>query len=62
MDDITIREIQESDLEKGFLESLDNLKKASDLDKGIAKNILNIFYICTYTFYLIVYYCYIWYF
>ena len=40
MDDITIREIQESDLEKGFLESLDNLKKASDLDKGIAKNIL----------------------
>ena len=40
MDDITIREIQESDLEKGFLESLDNLKKASDLDKGMAKNIL----------------------
>ena len=40
MDDITIREIQESDLEKGFLESMDNLKKASDLDKDMAKNIL----------------------
>ena len=40
MNDITIREIQESDLEKGFLESLDNLKKVSDLDKGVAKDIL----------------------
>jgi glucosamine-phosphate N-acetyltransferase len=40
MNDITIREIQESDLEKGFLESLDNLRKVSDLDKGVAKDIL----------------------
>ena len=41
MDNIIIREIQEADLEKGFLESLDNLKKASDLQNNIAKNILN---------------------
>tara|TARA_B100000029_G_scaffold302750_1_gene295574 strand:- start:227 stop:670 length:444 start_codon:yes stop_codon:yes gene_type:complete len=40
MENITIREIQESDLEKGFLESLDNLKKASDLEENKAKNIL----------------------
>ena len=33
MNNIIIREIQEADLEKGFLESLDNLKKASDLEK-----------------------------
>ena len=38
MDNIIIREIQEADLEKGFLESLDNLKKASDLEKDNAKN------------------------
>ena len=41
MDNIIIREIQESDLEKGFLECLDNLKIASDLEKDSAKNILN---------------------
>ena len=40
MDNIIIREIQEADLEKGFLESLDNLKKASDLEKDNAKTIL----------------------
>jgi len=40
MDEIIIREIQESDLEKGFLESLDNLRKASDLDKNVARGIL----------------------
>jgi glucosamine-phosphate N-acetyltransferase len=40
MDEIIIREIQESDLEKGFLESLDNLRKASDLDKNVARDIL----------------------
>ena len=31
MTDVKIREIQKSDLEKGFLESLDSLKKASDV-------------------------------
>jgi len=41
MDNIIIREIQEADLEKGFLESLDNLRKASDLEKHDAKNILD---------------------
>ena len=37
MDNIIIREIQDADLEKGFLESLDNLKKASDLEINNAK-------------------------
>ena len=32
MSEIIIREIEEEDLDKGFLEVLDNLKKASDLD------------------------------
>ena len=41
MDNIIIREIQEADLEKGFLESLDNLKKASDLEINDARIILN---------------------
>ena len=41
MENIIIREIQESDLEKGFLECLDNLKIASDLEKDSARNILN---------------------
>ena len=40
MDNIIIREIQEADLEKGFLESLDNLKKASDLEINDARIIL----------------------
>ena len=40
MENIIIREIQESDLEKGFLESLDNLKNASNLEEDEAKKIL----------------------
>ncbi len=40
MSEITIRKITESDLDKGFLESLDSLRKASDLDRNKAKSIL----------------------
>jgi glucosamine-phosphate N-acetyltransferase len=40
MDNIIIREIEESDLEKGFLECLDNLKNASDLEATDAEKIL----------------------
>jgi glucosamine-phosphate N-acetyltransferase len=40
MSEITIRKIQESDIDNGFLESLDSLRKASDLDKEKAKEIL----------------------
>ena len=40
MSEIIIREIEEDDLEKGFLESLDFLRKASDIDKNMAKEIL----------------------
>ena len=40
MSDIEIREIRENDLENGFLETLDFLRKASDLDKSKAKEIL----------------------
>lgn len=40
MSDITVRKILESDLDSGFLESLDSLRKASDLDKNKAKEIL----------------------
>ena len=40
MSDIKIRDIVESDIDIGFLESLDSLKKASNLDKNTAKNIL----------------------
>jgi glucosamine-phosphate N-acetyltransferase len=40
MPEIIIREIEEDDLEKGFLESLDFLRKASDIDKNKAKEIL----------------------
>ena len=40
MSDITVRKILESDLDAGFLESLDSLRKASDLDKNKAKQIL----------------------
>ena len=38
--DIKIREIIETDIENGFLETLDSLKKTSDLDKKIGKDIL----------------------
>jgi len=40
MSEIKIREIEESDLEKGFLETLDFLRNASDLDKNKANEIL----------------------
>ena len=40
MPEIIIREIEENDLENGFLESLDFLRKASDIDKNKAKEIL----------------------
>ncbi len=41
MTDVQIREIEKSDLEKGFLESLDSLRKASDLDSGKSHEILD---------------------
>jgi len=37
---IIIREIEEDDLEKGFLETIEFLRNASDLDKNKAKEIL----------------------
>ena len=40
MTEIIIREIEEDDLEKGFLETLDFLRNASDLDKNKANEIL----------------------
>ena len=40
MSDIKIREIIESDIEDGFLESLDNLRNASNLDRTVAREIL----------------------
>ena len=40
MSEIIIREIEENDLEKGFLESLDFLRKTSDIDKNKAMEIL----------------------
>ena len=40
MSDIKIREIIESDIENGFLESLDNLRNASNLDRTVAREIL----------------------
>ena len=40
MTEIEIREIEESDLEKGFLETLDFLRNASGLDKNKAREIL----------------------
>ena len=40
MSEIEIREIEEGDLEKGFLETLDFLRKASDIDKNKANEIL----------------------
>ena len=40
MSELIIRKILESDLENGFLESLDNLTQASDLDLNVAKKIL----------------------
>ena len=40
MPEIIIREIEEDDLEKGFLETLDFLRNASGIDKNKAKEIL----------------------
>ena len=40
MSEIEIREIEEDDLEKGFLETLDFLRNTSGLDKNKAKEIL----------------------
>ena len=40
MSEIIIREIEEEDLDKGFLEVLDNLRKTSDLDGHKAKEVL----------------------
>ena len=40
MTDVKIRVIVESDIDNGFLESLDSLRKASDLDRQTGKDIL----------------------
>lgn len=40
MNQVKIRQIQENDLFQGFLESLDSLRKASDLEEGNAKLVL----------------------
>ena len=40
MSEIEIREIEEGDLENGFLETLDFLRNASELDKNKTKEIL----------------------
>ena len=40
MSDVKIREIVESDIENGFLESLDNLRTASNLNRETAVDIL----------------------
>ena len=40
MSEIKIRDIVESDIDIGFLESLDSLRNASNLDKDTAKDIL----------------------
>ena len=40
MSELKIREIIESDLENGFLESLDHLRQSSNLEPNSARNIL----------------------
>jgi len=40
MSDVEIRNIVESDIDNGFLESLDSLREASDLDRKIGEDIL----------------------
>ncbi|WP_100182395.1 GNAT family N-acetyltransferase [Candidatus Nitrosotenuis aquarius] len=40
MSDILVRKIIESDLDNGFLESLDSLRAASDIDRKKARQIL----------------------
>ena len=47
MSEIIIREIEEDDLKNGFLETLDFLRNASDLDKYKANEILKkICFVC----------------
>ncbi len=41
MTDVTIRELEEKDIFRGFLTSLDSLKKASDLNEDKAKDVFN---------------------
>ena len=41
MSELIIRKIIETDLNNGFLESLDSLRQASNLEQNSAKNILN---------------------
>ena len=41
MADVTFRKLEESDIMSGFLESLDSLRKASDLSEEKAKEIFN---------------------
>ncbi len=41
MTDVTIRKLEEKDLLRGFLTSLDSLKKASDLNENKAKDVFN---------------------
>lgn len=41
MTDVIIRELEEKDLFRGFLTSLDSLKKASDLNEDKAKDVFN---------------------
>lgn len=41
MPDVTFRKLEESDIMGGFLESLDSLRKASDLSEEKAKEIFN---------------------
>jgi glucosamine-phosphate N-acetyltransferase len=41
MTDVAIRKLEEKDLFRGFLTSLDSLKKASDLNENKAKDVFN---------------------
>ena len=41
MSDITIRKLQKEDLEKGFLQTLDSLRQASNIDKKTAERIFD---------------------
>jgi len=41
MTDVTIRKLEEKDLFRGFLTSLDSLKKASSLNENKAKDVFN---------------------
>jgi glucosamine-phosphate N-acetyltransferase len=42
MTDVIVRQIKEEDLLNGFLESLDSLRKASDIDHEKAKKVLEV--------------------